>query len=100
MLNTGTGLGVGVRGLAWGSGPAASYDLEIKDAKMVHSDAIWNDIFEPQRQFWRQDRACTLTVFETIVTSKNILKSMSLKHALWRYLKRFGTVERKNKQRR
>ena len=39
-----------------------------------------------------QDRACNLTLFETTrITSETILKTTSLKHAFWRYLKRFGT---------
>ena len=39
--------------------------------------------------FWQQGRACNLTLFET--TLVNILKTMSLKHAFWWYLKRFRT---------
>ena len=44
---------------AWGSGPAKYDNFENSDAKMVHSDAIWNDILELQRQFVKQGRAQT-----------------------------------------
>ena len=63
------------------------------DGQIVHSDAIWNDMLELQRQFRKQGIACNLTLFETTrIPSETILKTMSLKHALWRYLKRFGTA--------
>ena len=57
-----------------------------------------NGILELQRQFWKQGRACNLTLFETTrITSVSILKTMSLKHAFWWYLKRFGTAEKQMK---
>ena len=71
-----------------GNGPAPSDDFETF-GQLVHSDAIWNDILELQRPFWKQDRMCNLTR----ITSENILKTTSLKHALWRYLKWFGIAE-------
>ena len=73
---------------------APSDNFENIDGQNVHYDAIWNDILKLQRQFWKQGRACNLTLFETTrITSETILKTMSLKHAFWRYLKRFGTAE-------
>ena len=77
-----------------GSESAPSDNFENMDSQLVHSDAIWNDILELQRHFWKQGRACNLTLFETTrIISETLLKTMSLKHAFWRYLKRFGTAE-------
>ena len=57
-----------------------------------------NGILELQRQFWKQGRACNLTLFETTrIISVSISKTMSLKHAFWWYLKRFGTAEKQMK---
>ena len=69
-----------------GSGPAHLILLKTLTVKIVHSDAIWNDILELQIHFWKQGRACNLTLFETT-------RITSLKHAFWHYLKRFGTAE-------
>ena len=54
-------------------------------------ETIWNcrDHFENI-----VSKACTLAVLETISNCKANFKTMSLKHALWRYLKRFGTAEK------
>ena len=49
----------------------------------MHSECIWTDL---KLQRW------ILTVFEKIGNCRNLLKTMSLKHALWRYLK----LQRKN----
>jgi len=49
---------------------------------MVHSDAIYNDILELQRQFWKKVyKACILTVFETSSYFREKMKIMALKHA-------------------
>ena len=53
------------------SEPAPSANFE----KIVYSDAIWNDILELQRQFWKQGRACNLTLFETRITSETIFEN-------------------------
>ena len=77
-----------------GSEPAPSDNFENIDGQIVHYYPIWSDILELQRQFWKHGRACNLTIFETTrITSETILITMSLKHALWRYLKRFGIAE-------
>jgi len=86
----------------------------------MHSDTIWNDL-ELQRIFLENNvsKACILTLFGTIWncresfwktmslkraflrhlkrfgTADTILKTISLKHALLRYLKRFGNAEKK-----
>ena len=53
-------------GGAWGSWPALSDNLENKDGKMVHSDAIWYDILICTEIFESQEsRCCILTPFET-----------------------------------
>jgi len=39
--------------------------------------------------------ACILTYLKRLETSETILKTMSLKHVFWQYLKRFGTAETK-----
>ena len=39
--------------------------------------------------------ACILTYLKLFGTAENILKTLSLKHAFWRYLKRFRTAEKK-----
>ena len=53
---------------------------------------IWNyrNVFENN-----VSQACILTVFKKIGNCRNLLKTMYLKHAFWRYLKRLGTTEKK-----
>ena len=49
----------------WSCGPALFDNFENKDGKMVHHDAILNVDVELQIIFWKQGRACNLTLFET-----------------------------------
>jgi len=49
----------------------------------------WRDHFE-NNVF----KACALKVYETIWNCRENMKTMSLKHAFWWYLKQFGTVEK------
>ena len=61
---------------------------------MVHSDAIYNDILELQRQFWKKVyKACILTVFETSSYFREKKGNNGFKACILTQLKRFGNAD-------
>ena len=62
----------------------------------MQCDGIWNDLELQRKNENNVYKACSVTVFETIWNCREKMKTMSLRHAVWRYLKRFKTAMRKN----
>ena len=82
----------------------------------MHSDNVWNDLELQNVLENNVSKACILTLLEMIGNwrenfeykdgkwciltpddswnFRGEMKTMSLKHALWRYAKRFGTAEK------
>ena len=65
----------------------------------MRSKGIWNDL-ELQRNRWTQctSKAYILTYLKRFSNFRKIIENMYLKHALLRYLKRFGTAGKRWKQ--
>ena len=74
-------------GGAWGN-RSDPHD-KFENGKMVHSNAIWSALLELQRQLWKQDRACVLTLFETICNFRETNENYVYKACIL-ILKQFG----------
>ena len=72
----------------------------INKIKAIAFSQIWHEtVFETmwncrEKKWNNVSKECILTLFEKIGNCRNLLTTMSLKHALWRYLKRFGTADK------
>ena len=60
----------------------------------MHSGGIWNDLELQRKNENDVSKNTIVLVFETIWNCREKMKTMSLKHALLWYLKRFGTAEK------
>ena len=62
----------------------------------MHYDGIWNDLELQKKTFENNDGKWCIMATDGSWNDLELqtkMKTISLKHALWRYFKRFGTAE-------